>query len=230
MATKQIKDFTETTTPVDDSELLLGNTNGKTYRSKLSNLLKKVFSFDDVYDDYIVSGMNLEHVSTSAAPVLKTFRNNYSLHAFENGGQIESGYFTVHIQHGIKPNTNAFFHVHWSNNAATPTGNMKWFIEYSIAKGYGAGTFSSETVLSSVQTVGAQYEHQITNDDDMVIIGINGEIEPDSVIVGRVYRDPSDPEDTLDTDAFLLHVDVHYVKSRTGTKERNRPFITSGWS
>lgn len=229
MANKRINDFTETTNPESASELLVESVAGITLKSKLSNLLKRLFSFDDVYDDYLASGLNMTVAGGNSSPTFKSLQNGIYGFAFVNSPQIQEGFFSIHTLHDMKPNTNMTFHIHWTHNTSVPSGNMKWNIEYSLAKGYGQGTFSTTQTLSTIQTAGAQYTHHITNDDDMTIVSTGGEVEPDSILLCRIYRNSSDAQDTFNGDAFLLNMDIHYVRSRTGTTERNAPFTSGGF-
>ena len=175
-----------------------------------------------VYDDYLVSGLAL--AKGSSAPDLAELRNGLFLNAFAGTGAIvEQGFFTIHILHGIQAGTIPTFHVHWTHNQASPTGDVKWQLDYSITKGYSAGTIAAPTTLTTTQTAPAQYVHAITDDDDMPLSSAD-EIEPDSVLLGRIYRDPTDVADTFEADAFLIQVDMHYLRDKMGTPERNRPF------
>jgi len=228
LANKTINDFSDNTTPGDNTELLIQE-NGTTGKSSLLNLLKRVFGFDDVYNDYMVSIHAIGAPSGNTAPTLELFRDNLYFYEFATGPQETEGFFMIHLEHDIKPGTDMTFHLHWSHNQATPTGNMKWNVDYTIARGYGAGTFGATTTLSTIQTAGAQYTHHITDDDDMVLPFSSGEIEPDSIVMGRVWRDSNDVQDTFNNGVFLLQVDLHYVKSRIGTRERNRPFPSGGF-
>jgi hypothetical protein len=189
------------------------------FTNMLRNLL--VTELNPVFDDYLVPGLAL--AKGSSAPDLAELRNGLFLNAFAGAGiTTEEGFFEIHILHGIRAGTTPTFHVHWTHNNATPTGDVKWFIDYSIAKGYSASTYAAPTTVSTVQTAAAQYTHHITDDDDMPIS--TTELEPDAVLLGRIYRDPTDPEDTFGDDAFLIDVDMHYQRDKVGTAERNRPF------
>lgn len=174
------------------------------------------------FDDYLVPGLFLAKGATP--PDLETFRDGLKLLTFAGtGGTVEEAFFTVHILHGMKPGSSPTFHIHWTHNQGAPSGDVKWQLEYTIARGYGAGTYGSSITVATVQTAPAQYVHAITDDDDMVIDPIT-EIEPDTVLVCRIFRDPTDVEDTFEADAMLIHVDMHYERSTIGTPERNRPF------
>lgn len=181
-----------------------------------------------VFNEYLTAGVAIE-VGGGSAPDLATFYNNFKTYAFPSNKMTE-GFFQIHIEHDYKNNTDITFHIHWGHNNATPTGNVKWQIEYEVQRGYGVGVFGSTTTVSTTQVAGAQYEHHITDDDDMIIIGSNNlELEPDSIIIGRIFRDPLDVEDTFTESVYLLHIDVHYQKSRHGTLERNRPWTAEGF-
>lgn len=177
---------------------------------------------DSVFDDYLFSGMAV--LKGASAPDLETFRDGIAMNAFAGtGGVTEQAFFSVHILHGITAGTTPTFHVHWTHNEAVPSGAVKWQIEYTIARGYGAGLFGSSVTLSSTQTAPAQYVMELTDDDDMPISDIS-QIEPDAVLVCRIFRDPNDAADTFTGDAFLVNVDLHYEVDKAGTPERNRPF------
>lgn len=172
-----------------------------------------------LYSDYTVSGVAL---GTGAnAPTMRVFRGGIELPTFAGSGPVEEGFFTIHLLHDIMPKTLPTFHIHWGHIIASPTGNVKWQVEYSIAKGYEQEAYPSPTTLSTTHAAGAQYSHHITNDDDMAITEA---VEPDMVILGRIFRDAS--EDTFVNDAYLIQVDMHYQVGQIGTPERNAPFTS----
>ena len=73
------------------------------------------------------------------------------------------------------------------------------------------------------QAAGAQYTHQIAEvSDDDAIPATN--LEPDSVIKLRIFRDPADADDTFENDAFLLFVDIHYQSDGAFTVGKVSPF------
>jgi len=181
----------------------------------------------ELWGDYVLSAGSLSR--GSSAPDLETFIGGIELPAFAGtGGVSEEGSFSTHILHDLKPNSTMTFHVHWGHNIDSGTytagdNSVKWQIECTFAKGYG-GVFHTPVTTSSTQSAGAQYEHHITNDDDMTLVvpdAINT-IEPDTVVLARIFRDPS--EDDFAHDAFLIQADIHYQIGQLGTKERNRPF------
>ena len=178
------------------------------------------------YGDYLFSGYALR--GGASAPTFKVFRGALYGYAFQGAGAAQEAHFSIHLLHDLKAGTDLTFHIHWACAAAAPAGNVKWQIDYSIARGYGATTFAAPTTLSVTQAVAAQYVHQITSDDAMTVAtSIN--TEPDAIILGRVYRDPADAADTSTDDAFLFGIDMHYQLGQVATQERNRPFTSAGF-
>lgn len=178
-----------------------------------------------LYDDYLISGTAV--ALGSSAPGLTELRNGLFLYAFDGGVTTEQAFFTAHLLHDIRAGSTPTFHVHWTHNTASPSGAVKWQIQYSFARGYGIDTFGAPTTVTSTQSAGAQYIHHITSDDDMPITLTN--MEPDMLLIGRIFRDPTDSADTFANDAFLIQVDLHYEKGQIGTTERNRPFRSGGF-
>lgn len=183
-----------------------------------------------LFTDYLVSGLSLRTGVGGSAPTLTQFRGGIYAYAFAASGPAEEAHFAVHILHDLRVGTTPTFHVHWSHDVLAPAGDVKWQIEYTLARGYGAGAFPDTYFASSVQTAGAQYTHHTTDDDDMPIApALAALLEPDAVLLGRVYRDSGDAQDTFASSAFLLHLDLHYEKGQIGTQERNRPFTSAGF-
>lgn len=178
------------------------------------------------YGDYLFSGYALR--GGGSAPTFKVFRGTIYAHAFPGTGAATEAFFSIHLLHDLKVGTDLTFHVHWGCNSAVPAGNVKWMIDYTIARGYGVEAFPAATTLTSTQAVGAQYVHKITPDDNMTVTHSTA-TEPDAIILGRVYRDPTDAADTSTDDAFLFGIDMHYQIGQVATQERNRPFTSAGF-
>ena len=175
------------------------------------------------WNDFLMPGLILPRTAANA-PVITTFRGNIEALAFQNGGaQPRETWSSLHVLHNYRTGTKIFPHIHWSHNNATPSGDVKWQIEYSIAKGHSGGTFPAATTISLIQTAGAQYEHMLieTSSGDAIPAA---EAEPDSVILFRVFRDSGDGEDTFADDAFLLFLDLHFQTDGMMTNEKVRPF------
>lgn len=179
-----------------------------------------------VFQDYLTPGSRFLRIGANA-PTIEPFKTWMRLVRFDSGITMHEAWFDIHILHNIKAGTSPTLHVHWSVDDAAASGNVKWTIDYQIRRGYGAGVFTSTpTTASVIQAISADGAHMITPDDD-ITIPYSVELEPDSYLIGRLERDPADAEDTLNTNAFLIGVDMHFEMGQAGTPERNRPF--SGW-
>ncbi len=205
------------------ADIILRGTDHLPIGSPIDQTLKTPY-----FNDYLVPGFSLG--LGASAPSLKTFRGTLKALAFAGtGGTTVEAFFVIHILHDIKQGTDMTFHAHWGHIIAVPSGNVKWQVDYSLARAYNKDVFPAVTSLSTVQEAGAQYDHHLTEDDDMTI-SAQDSIEPDSIVLGRVYRDPTDGEDTFEDDAFLLHIDLHYQGGSMGTTERNRPWESTNFA
>ena len=209
--------------------LLADNSSGAISPQDLRDFLQTYADtkmLQSAYGDYLFSGYALR--GGSSAPTFKVFRGSIYAYAFQGAGAAQEAFFAIHLLHDLKAGTDLTFHCHWACNSAVPAGNVKWMIDYTIARGYGVEAFGAPVTLSSTQAVGAQYVHKITPDDNMTVTN-SVAVEPDSMILGRVYRDPADAADTSTDDAFLLGIDMHYQLGQVATQERNRPFTSAGF-
>lgn len=195
-----------------------------------SNGMRFLGNSSAMYEDITISGLVLQTGGGSNPPGWATFRNGISLYTFAGTGTADEAWFSIHIPHNIAQGEDITFHVHWSHIIASPTGNVVWQLEYTMARGYEKDTYPATTTLSSTQVAGAQYAHHITNDDDMTISFSSDNIEPDAVILCRIFRDPAHASDTFANDAYLINVDVHYKVEQIATTERNRPFTSGGFA
>lgn len=204
-----------------------GSINPQSMRDLTVSLTSNKYLNTPLYDDFTVGAFAMR--GGASAPTLTLFRGGiYGLAYTGIGTAVNESHFALHILHGIKAGTNITFHVHWSHIVASPTGNVKWSLEYTAAKGYGTTAFAAPTTMSVTQAAGPQYYHHITDDDSMTITS-SANLEPDSIILCRLFRDPTDAADTFAADAYLLSCDVHYQVGQVATMERNRPFTSMGY-
>lgn len=178
-----------------------------------------------IYDDIRLAGLLLGIGATP--PDLEVFRGTVKAYAFAGtGATVEEGFFALHMPHTYLAGSVPTFHVHWGHKVAVPTGNVKWLIDVTVARDT-AGTFAAPTTFSTTQDAGTQYQHLTTDDDDMALTALLAELEPDSILQCRIYRDPA--QDTFEDDAFMIEVDLHFQKGQEGTVERSRPYTSAGF-
>lgn len=175
------------------------------------------------FNDYTIAADSLP-LAHATAPTSKVFRGGIFLPAFTGtGGNLKEVFASVHIQHDYLPGTKVFPHIHWSHIIESPSGDVKWSFEYSVITGFSSGVFPASTTVSVTETAGTQYAHQISEVSEGDAIPSTN-LEPDSVVVIRLFRDPTDGSDTFENDAFLINVDLHYQSRLTYTNEKVRPF------
>jgi hypothetical protein len=124
-----------------------------------------------------------------------------------------------HIDHDYAMGTNLYPHIHWSVNT-TDTGTIRWGFEYVVAKGHQQQAFSAPvTVYVEQASLGVARMHYVAEFSDAQAIS-GALVEPDSLIIARVFRDPTHPNDTLNAEAFGLCLDMHYQADRATTPNK----------
>jgi len=129
-----------------------------------------------------------------------------------------------HIDHDIALETKLYPHVHWmpiDNN----TGIVRWGFEYTIAKGHGQSAFfqTTKTVyVNQAIPANSRFKHMIAEVSDVDAI-LSSEIEPDSVVMMRVFRDGGN--DTYASGVRAWQADLHYQVARIGTVNKSPNFI-----
>ena len=182
--------------------------------------LNKPINRGEGWDDYIVSGLNIR-LRGSSDPVLTEFRNGLYLYAFSGTVGINEAYVGIHILHDWKPGTDIYPHIHWAHNDGAPSGDVVWQIDYSIAKGFNQEAFPAPTSITMQQAAGTQYYHQIVEASSPIPAS---DIEADSVVLMRIYRDSGHGNDTFGNDAFLVQMDLHYESDGRRTNEKISTF------
>jgi len=167
--------------------------------------------------------LNLGQSGGVAEPDFINFIGTIKQWAFSASTE-EELYVTFHMNHDYAPGTAIFPHVHWTPSDAS-TGVVRWGIELTAAKGYGAEAFTSTTTVYIDQEAGGvDRQHNIAE----VASGLlGGDIEVDTVIMCRIFRDATHANDTYGADAFGICVDIHYQVDRNSTPQKNPDFYTT---
>lgn len=204
----------EQTTQVSTDKILMQTAGGITkYVKATNNKLVGYNDFNIIWNPVQSGG--------ATSPPLTAFRGSMSLPAFAGtGGTIRDLHGEVHINHEYVFGSTVYFHIHWAHIIAAPTGNVVWQIDYSIAKCFGIQAFPAPTTITLIQAAGVQYTHLLIEDTGIS----SADIEPDSIILVRIYRDPAHASDTFANDAYLINVDLHVSIDGMPTNEKARPF------
>ena len=123
---------------------------------------------------------------------------------------------SYHVDHDYAEGTPIYLHTHWLNAAASPnTGTVRWGFQYTFAKGHQQTAFPTPTTVYKTQTCDStRYMHHIAEVD--IADAIPGtDIEPDTIIMVRVFRDAV--TDTCTDKVSLIKADCHYQACRFAT-------------
>ena len=115
----------------------------------------------------------------------------------------------VELQHNIKFDV-IKPHIHWTP-ATTDAGNVKWNLTYSITN---VGDADSETTISVVDAAGGAVESQVVGFGDIDVSSYG----PGSQFSFRLFRDPTDGDDTYAHDAATKTMGLHVEVQSFGTR------------
>ena len=162
------------------------------------------------WDDIIIPPSGLAR--NVQAPDRVTFVGSIEAPAFNGASATEQLSGSFEIPHDYKEGTTLRPHIHWSPSN-TDAGDVKWQLEYTIACANEA--FSASATVSAVDT-----SNQVDRAHQVVEFGtIDGTgLEIGCMIQFRLFRDPTDAEDTYGSDAFLLSIGVHYEQDSDGSR------------
>lgn len=172
----------------------------------------------------LIGEFSIKNISGGNNPTWSTFFDNIQGLTFSSS-TMNQVWVDFHIPHDYAMGTKVYPHIHFmplTNNS----GIVRWGIEYTVAKGHGQGTFPSTTTIYLLQTVpsNSRYKHFIIETDDTdAISSLN--LEPDSFIRTRIFRDASHSQDTLNGTVNAWQCDIHYQAERIGTMNRKPNFF-----
>jgi hypothetical protein len=161
-------------------------------------------------------------VTGSSDPDWNVFIGGIYAYSFPASGASREVWIAFHVPHTYAAGTVMYPHVHWST-PGTNTGVVRWGFEYTIAKGYSQQVFPTSTTVYLEQAAsGTPRRHMIVESPSISIPATN--LEPDSMILARIFRDSSHANDTCTDAAFGLQCDLHYQVAQFSTIGRNYPF------
>lgn len=164
--------------------------------------------------------------SSPNAPTLNPLRGGILAWTFFKN-ELTEAHSGWHIDHDYALGTKLYMHVHWAI-ATAATGTIRWGFEYTVAKGHQQQAFPATTTVYVEQaSLGVPYMHYVAEVSEAnAIDGAALEIEPDTVIQVRLFRDGAHPNDTLEEDVFGLFIDLHYQADRATTPFKAPNFLT----
>jgi hypothetical protein len=136
-------------------------------------------------------------------------------------------WIAFHINHDYALGTPIYPHVHWINAAAAPnTGNVRWGFEYAVAKGHNQQAFpmlATTTAYVTQACPSTRYQHNIAELALADAVPATN-LEVDSIVYMRIFRDAADGADTCTDPVFLLAADCHYQSNTIATKNKSPNF------
>lgn len=153
----------------------------------------------------------------SGAPDLVTWKGsgNFIVVAFDGGGSTEQVQGVRELQHDYKEGTDLSLHVHWAPST-TGVGNVKWQIEYEIIRRDEASPVVSGTLSIVDSADGIAWQETIASVGN--IDGTNLKIGDQIAL--RLFRNPSDIEDTYSNDAVIAFTyGIHYQVDDFGSQK-----------
>lgn len=163
----------------------------------------------------------------SGSPRLKDFKSNVKGWRFKKN-DIQQCWVDFRMNHDYALNTKVFPRLHWGSNE-NKSGTVRWGIEYTVAKGHGQGSDSQFPISSIIyleQNLSATDidKHLITEVTEAQAI-LSTNLEPDSLILMRIFRDATHINDTYPDYCFLFRVDLHYQVGQLVTRNKAPDFF-----
>ncbi len=180
------------------------------------------FGWRDLISNFVVKG------SGAADPVWGVLFNGLEGYLF-SPTILRRVFCDFHIDHDIAMGTKLYPHVHWTPTT-TATGTVRWGIEYSLAKGHQqavGSVFPATTTVYVEQTITepSRWKHFVAEVSDLDAISSEN-VEPDTVIKTRIFRDATHVNDTYPGDVHAWQADMHYQANRFATINKSPNFVT----
>lgn len=132
--------------------------------------------------------------------------------AFDGATQIEEVNLTKELNHDYKEGTILKPHLHWYATETT-IANVKWQLEYFVTL-IGQSNITG-TLSAVVPTPGIAFQ-QIFTDFPILDLGFLKKIS--AQIHLRLFRDPTDAQDTYGFDAAVATFGYHYLTNSGGSR------------
>lgn len=202
-------------TTADDLHLYVDNIEVK--KEHIVRLDDQNYLWDDITTD-----LSAGKTAGANVPTWSNIRDGLYGYKFGVGDEV---FCAIHLNHDILEGSELLVHCHWLTNSASPSGNVRWGFEYSIAKGHqqtSGSDYPASTTIYAQQAVTDQYRHMVAEvAQGGGIPGTN--VEPDALVLLRVFRAAATSSESTDN-IFGLTVDIHYQKAKLGTKNRTPDF------
>jgi hypothetical protein len=128
-------------------------------------------------------------------------------------GQLSELFCTVQIPHSYKLRTDLNPHVHWAPMTGN-AGNVKWALEYTVARPGAAFPTTASLVVVSAAT--GAFQHILADFPDIPGTQLT---DVSAMLVCRLSRLGADLADTYPDAAAFLEFDLHYILDTLGSRQ-----------
>jgi hypothetical protein len=164
--------------------------------------------FEDEYASYFFTAVG------TPAPDIVPLNGDNKCYGFDGSATAEYLYANIELPHSYKEGSDIEVHLHHARVSSAATGNVKWFVDYTICPVIGA--IVPMQSASVVKEVPAQ-----NNTDVVTLVIIPGEGRKISDVISfRILRNPTDVADTFNADILLLSFGIHYERDTVGSRQR----------
>ncbi len=165
------------------------------------------------WDDMRIPGLAVQLGASSPDLISFLAAGDLKIYGFNGNATEEEVHFTVQLPHTYAQGTDIEPHVHWSAVNAN-AGDVVWQLEYTWANIN--GTFPASTTITATDSAsGTAWDHQVIGFS--AITGTSKNIS--SMLVCRLFRDPTDGSDTYASDAAFLEFDFHFQIDTIGSRQ-----------
>lgn len=165
-----------------------------------------------VYEDDNAGGITLTKAAANQPDLVTIDSTSILTYAFDGGAAMEELHWATEIPHSYKEGTDLIPHAH-IYPTTTGAGNIKFFLEYWVKSN--GGTAVTGTASFVVAAGGTAWEESRENFDS-VIDGSTLTIADQAHF--RIYRDPTDAEDTYADDVAIGTLGYHYEIDTIGSR------------
>ncbi len=166
----------------------------------------------------------------STGPSWVKFRDGIYLYAFPCNSPREV-LASFHLGHDYQLGTALYPHFHFTVNDRNAEGIVRIGFEYTVAKGHqqevGSIFDNTKIVYTHTKIISSKndrFKHFVTEVSDADAIPQIG-LEPDTIILMRIFRDANSKLDTYPADIFGITADIHYQAGQHATPYKRPDFF-----
>ena len=138
---------------------------------------------------------------------------NFSVLQFDGNTILDEVFAKFHVPEDYESGTDMSLHIHWSPTD-TNTGGVIWNIKYASIEPEFDELLSSVGTSLSVRDLAQETADELLESDAMTIVAAN--ITADDCMGIKIWRDPTDGDDTYESPASLIEIGIDYTARQSG--------------